>query len=146
MIIDNRKEYVEIKECHAEPGKQQATINQVRAIKYTCCVIWAPKWAPNRDCWYVISPDQLVHIAAKKERGQHTEIPFECMNFTLGFLDDNHDLCTKCKDSDLAKEVTAAIRRGRDNKVLSCLMRSLLGEIQTLKNKYFKRVQSETGD
>lgn len=137
MIVDSRKEYVEIKESHAKPGKP-ATINQVRAIKYTCCVIWAP----NRDCWYVISPDQLVHIAAKKERGQHTEIPFECMNFTLGFLNENHDLCTKCsKNSDLAEKVTAAIRRGRDNKVLSCLMSSLLDEIQTLRDKYRKRVQ-----
>lgn len=136
VVVDNRREHIEIKECHAAPGKS-ATINQVRAIKYICCVIWAP----NRDCWYVISPDQLVHIAANKDRGQHTEIPFECMNFTLKHLDDNQDLCTKCKDSDLTQTVIAAIRRGRDNKSLSCLMDSLRVDIQSLREEYRKQVR-----
>lgn len=76
--IDGANYFVEVKECHAELGKG-GTINQVRAIKFITCVVWAP----NHDCWYVISPDQLVQIAAGKSRGQHTEIAFECMNLSL---------------------------------------------------------------
>ena len=140
MTVDGRREYIEIKQC-GKLGRFGKQVNQIRVIEYICCAVWAP----NRDCWYVISPDQLVSIATRKERGQHTEIPFECMNLTLRFLDENHNFCMKCKDGDLAQTVTAAIRRGRDNKVLSCLMHSLLVEIQSLRDEYLKRVQSEIG-
>jgi len=106
VTVDGTDSYVEIKECHAEDGCN-GTINQVRAIKYICCVVWAP----NHGCWYVISPDQLVGVAATKARGQHTEIPFESMNFGLRALPDA--LHTKCSDADLGEVVRAAIRRGR---------------------------------
>ena len=103
--VDGDDHYVEIKECRSDGG----TINQVRAIKYICCVIWAPE----RGGWFVISPDQLVAIAANKDRGQHSEIPFECMNFSLNSLPG--DLHSICDDAGLAERVTTAIRRGEQN-------------------------------
>ncbi len=36
--VDGKESYVELKECHAELGSG-GTINQVRPIKYICCVI-----------------------------------------------------------------------------------------------------------
>jgi hypothetical protein len=42
--VDGSDYYVELKECHASPGRG-GTINQVRAIKYITCVIWAPEYA-----------------------------------------------------------------------------------------------------
>lgn len=87
VVVDGAEHFVEIKECHANYGVS-GTINQVRAIKFITCVIWAP----SRDCWYVLSPDQLVLLASTKSRGQHTEIPFECMNLSLDSIPSN---CTR---------------------------------------------------
>ena len=136
MTVDGDTEYVEIKECHAEIGKG-GTINQVRAIKYICCVIWAPK----HRCWYVISPNQLVRLAATKNRGQHTEIPIECMNFSLKGLPD--DLHTKCTDEQLAATVANAIRRGRRNANLHEMMHRLLKDITSTKERYREEVSNQ---
>ena len=136
VTVDGQNAYVEVKECHANIGKG-GTINQVRAIKYICCVIWAP----NHDCWYVISPDQLVRLAATKDRGQHTEIPFECMNFSLTSIPDN--LHTKCKDGQLTETVQEAIRRGRRNTGLHEMMRRLLEEVKSIKERYRNEVSSQ---
>jgi len=135
MTVDGDTAYVEIKECHAEIGKG-GTINQVRAIKYICCVTWAPK----HRCWYVISPDQPVRLAATKNRGQHTEIPFECMNFSLKGLPDY--LHTRCNDEQLAKTVEEAIRRGRKNARLHNAMCRLLEDIKSIKQRYHEEVRN----
>lgn len=134
LTVDGDREYVEVKECHAQIGKS-GTINQVRAIKYICCVIWAP----NHDRWYVISPDQLVRLAATKNRGQHTEIPFECMHFGLTSLPD--DLHTKCTDAKLAETVEEAIRRGRRNARLREMMFRLSEEIKSIRQRYREEVR-----
>jgi len=136
MTVDGDTAYVEIKACRAELGR--GTINQVRAIKYICCVIWAPK----HRCWYVISPDQLVRLAAKKNRGQHTEIPFECMTLSLNKRLPK-DLYTKCTDQQLATTVEGAIRRGRENVNLHDMMCRLLVDIESIKERYLNEVNRQ---
>ncbi|MSQ41393.1 MAG: hypothetical protein EXR55_07065 [Dehalococcoidia bacterium] len=82
VLIDKQDFYVEIKECHAPPGRS-GTLNQIRPIKYTPLMVQAPQ----RGCWYVVPAGELVRMAANKDRGQHTEIAFECMNLTLAQLE-----------------------------------------------------------
>ena len=132
--VDGKDFYVEIKECHAKPGKT-GTINQVRPIKYICCVIWAPE----QGCWYVLSPDQLVRFAAEKPRGHHNEIPFECMNFSLRSLDEKYH--TKCKGKNLAKVVVETVRRGETHASLRALMNDAFQEIRAMSEKYKQAVK-----
>ena len=134
VTLDGVDLYVEIKECHANKGKA-GTINQVRAIKYIPCVIMAP----NHECWYVISPDQLVQIAAGKSRGQHSEIPFECMNFSLNLPD---HLRTKCNDAGLSDAVHESLRRGQEVTAARHLMTELLEQIQCLRQTYQAKANS----
>ena len=68
---------LEIKICRAN------TINQVRAIRGIPLVTYAPNHVPK---WYVIGPDDLVRLVSKKQRGQHTEIPFECANLSINSI------------------------------------------------------------
>jgi hypothetical protein len=130
--VDGHDHYVELKECHASPGKG-GTINQVRAIKYITCVIWAPKYAK----WFVLSPDQLVSLASTKNRGQHTEIPFESMTIRLANLGDQfHETAD---DRELEDVVTRAIQRGEAaSAAMKELMPQLLDEIDQLKRKYLQ--------
>lgn len=132
--VDGVDHYVEVKECHAGAG-ETGTINQVRSIKFIPCVVYAPA----QRCWYVLSADQLVHLAANKGRGQHTEIPFESMNFSLRSLDAQYH--TKVADTGLADAVTAAIRRGVEATEERALMESLMGDIEKVKSKYIKAVR-----
>lgn len=132
--VDAADHYVEVKECHAAQGGG-GTINQVRAIKFITCVVWAP----NQHCWYILSPDQLVRLASTKSRGQHTEIPYECMNFTLGSLPD--DFHSKATDAELNAKVAAAIRRGAAAGDLRELMHLLLIEIIAVKTRYIEAVR-----
>lgn len=131
--VDGVEHYVEVKECHAGAG-ETGTINQVRSIKFIPCVVYAP----IQRCWYVLSADQLVHLAASKERGQHTEIPFESMNFSLRSLDAQYH--SKVADAGLADAVVAAIRRGEQASDEKALMASLLAEIEAIKKKYIKAI------
>jgi hypothetical protein len=131
--LDGSEHFVEVKECHAE-ARKGGTINQVRAIKYITCVVWAP----NQGCWYVVAPDQLVRFAANKTRGQHTEIPFESMNFNLASI--GPTLHTKANNQELATAVHTAIRRGLASPKLGELMISLLDEIVALKRRYIDAV------
>lgn len=134
VTVDGVDSYVEIKECHAA-ATASGTINQVRAIKFICCVIWAP----NHGHWYVISPDQLVGVAATKPRGQHTEVPFESMNFGLRSLPE--ELHTKSSDEQLGDVVREAIRRGRKRTDVADLLERMLGDIVALKERYRDEVR-----
>lgn len=138
VTVDGEDSYVEIKECHAA-ATANGTINQVRAIKFICCVIWAP----NHGCWYVISPDQLVGVAATKPRGQHTEIPFESMNFGLRSLPE--ELHSRCSDAELGEVVREAIRRGRRRVDVAQLLVQMLDDIVALKERYREQVRGLLG-
>ncbi|MFC1707244.1 hypothetical protein ACFL59_10600 [Planctomycetota bacterium] len=130
VAVDGRDFHVEVKECHAAYGKS-GTINQVRPIKYITCVISAPA----RQRWYVIPPNDLVRIAAKKSRGQHNEIPFECCNLTLNSLERY-----ACTDDELEARVLSAIRSGEADERLKTLMRNLLRAIQDINAQYKRDV------
>jgi hypothetical protein len=106
VAVDGEEHYVQIRECHYSEGKGGDTINQVRPIKFITCVVWAP----NLNRWYVLAPDQLVRLAASKNRGHHNEIPFECMQFSLRSLSAEYHITSS--DSELAAKVQTAIRRG----------------------------------
>ncbi len=131
---DGAEYYVEVKECHASAG-EAGTINQVRPIKFIPCVVWAP----NQQSWYILSPDQLVLLAATKKRGQHTEIPFESMNFTLSSLPAEYH--SKASDDELGAKVVAAIRRGIGAENMKDLMQSLMADIVAIKMKYIEAVR-----
>jgi len=132
VSLDGSDSYIEIKQCQSSGG----TINQVRAIKYIPCVVWAPSFGG----WYVLSPDQLIELALRKCRGQHNEISFECINFGLRSLPESlHTLCT---DDQLSDVVHEAIRRGRKHPELEQAMRDLLNDIQSLKKEFVDRVRA----
>lgn len=126
--------HIEIKRCRA-PADKSGTINQVRAIKFIPMAIWAPV----RDVWYVISPGDLVRMAASKSRGQHTEIPFECMNLSLPAATSRsaeHWLKFQCADEDLEEAVNDAILAGSREANLKAAMSDLLAELKGLRSKY----------
>ena len=130
LSLDDELAYVEVKFCGSR------TVNQVRPIKFITCAIWAPQ----QDCWYVLAPDQQVLFAARKNRGHHTEIPFECMNFSLSSL--TPEFYTKTSSGDLEAAIHSAIRRGREAKQLKELMDALFKEITELKKRYVEAVGS----
>lgn len=132
VSVDGEDHYVEIKECHAA-AHRSGTLNQVRPIKYIPLVVDAPE----RGCWYVIPANELVRIAATKERGQHTEIPFECMNLTLRQLEDKG---FECADNKLSQTVIEAVRQGKQEEALQRLMVELLEKVRELGQGYKTRV------
>lgn len=130
VVIDGDAEPVEIKECHAAPGKS-GTLNQIRPIKYITCVVHAPA----RECWYVIPAHALVTLAARKTRGQHNEIPFECCNLSLNTLEE-----FRCTDRQLEARVKQAIRESRKNAALREAMTSLTRELKALGDRYKRMI------
>ena len=58
------------------------TINQVRAVKYIPLVVLDEK----NDKWYVVPAHQVVRLVSSKERGQHTENPFESATLSTSAL------------------------------------------------------------
>jgi len=129
--VDGTDHYVEIKHCDSK-GE---SINQVRAIKFIPCVIFAPR----RACWYILSADQLVRLAASKARGQHTELAFECMLFTLNSLASTS--FSKATDAELDDTLRVAIRCGVSATGLRELMTALLADITTMKKQYIELVR-----
>ena len=127
VTVDGHEHHVEIKMCRT------STINQIRPIKFIVLAVYAP----NRGCWYVVPPNDLVHIAARKDRGQHTEIPFECMNLTISQLDDQG---FKCIDEDLPERVREAVRKGERDTETRKIMEELLIVIKKLNRMYKQKI------
>ncbi len=132
VTVDGHEYHVEIKECHASPGAS-GTINQIRPIKYITLVVYAPR----RKCWYMVPPNNLVYLAAQKCRGQHTEIPFECMNLTIRQLDDQG---FKCIDADLPNRVHEAVRKGKQDTQTRKIMGDLFSAIKALDQEYKQKI------
>ena len=125
--VDGTDEYVEIKKCST------STVNQIRAIKYICCAVWAS----DSDCWCVIPPHELVELAANKNRGQHNEIAFECMNLGLSNLLKKY----RTSNNNLSSAIHEAIRKGREFNQLPSAMNGLLRDIRELKKKHVDKVK-----
>ena len=73
LDVDREAHYVEVKQCSA------TTVNQVRAIKFIPLVVWHSRSAR----WHVLARHELVQRIVTKDRGQHTEIAFECATLSL---------------------------------------------------------------
>ncbi len=100
------------------------TLNQVRAVKYLPIVIY---FEPTGS-WYVIPAHRVVARVARKNRGQHTENPFE--SATLG-LADFADL--KVPDpADLREATLAAIAESEQYAELRDEMALVLRDARTL--------------
>jgi hypothetical protein len=97
------------------------TINQVRPIKYLPLVLY--NWTQDR--WFVIPAHRLVVDAAKKRRGQHTEIAFESVNFTLTAYAE-HEVAA----DDLREAVLAAAAESDGYPKLKQAMQDLLARLQ----------------
>ena len=98
--IDGVWYHVDVKDCTSN------TINQIRAIRYQTLVIYFD------GVWYVIPPQEVVRLVGQRNRGQHTEIPFECAALTLNQIENVY----RCSDSQLAERVYAAIRMGQQER------------------------------
>jgi hypothetical protein len=111
--------------CHIEVKKASAdTLNQVRAVKFIPLVaLHSPT-----GTWYVIPAPDVVKLVAQKERGQHTENPFESATLSLKKLDG----FKVRSESLLATAVREAIERGKSFPRLEAAMRGVLTESKRL--------------
>ena len=97
--------------------------------------------------FHVMSPDQLVRLASTPKRGsttkrgQHNEIPFECVNFSINSLKSQYH--TRCNDQNLAEEVAKAVRQGRQYPRIKTAMSELMIEICQLRETYLERVKAQ---
>lgn len=60
-------------------GATSTTLNQVRATKYITLVAYDAR----TDDWYVVPAHEVVRQVSRKQRGQHTENPFESATLSL---------------------------------------------------------------
>jgi len=132
LLINEVYHHVEIKECH-KLRTERGTINQVRAIKCIPCVIHAPKYPKN---WCVLPPQEVIRIAASRDRGQHTEIPFESMSFNLA------GVCTSffCEEDELLETTRKAIVDSATYQDILDIMGELMKSIIRVREEYRKKV------
>lgn len=121
--------YVEIKHC------EMSTINQIRAIKCIPVVVFSPDKAPRR--WAVLSPKAVTKLIIERQRGQHTEIPFECAALSRNNLPDE----AWCADAELEQRLRSALDDPATGKLKS-VMDELLVEIKALCEKYRARLRN----
>lgn len=60
------------------------TLNQVPAVKFIPLVVY---YVPDDD-WYVVPASAVVALVSRKNRGQHTENPFESATLSVRNLGD----------------------------------------------------------
>lgn len=77
------------------------TINQVRAVKYITLVVKDTRTGK----WYVVPAHEVVRLVSKKNRGQHTENPFESSTLSIRDL----EKFVVQNEADLVQRVTDAI-------------------------------------
>ena len=55
------------------------TLNQIRPHWCVPLILWHSV----ENTWYLVSATEILRLAAQKNRGQHTESPFECCNLNF---------------------------------------------------------------
>lgn len=105
-------------EGHAVEVKQSSTntINQVRPVKYLPLVVLDTRTSE----WCVVPPDAVVRLAAQRQRGQHTENPFESVALNLAKLSDYG-----VAETDLRSATIAAFRQGDRRADLKAAMQEI---------------------
>lgn len=119
---------IEIKKVSAN------TLNQVRAVKFIPLVAFHSKSSK----WYVVPAPDVVKLVAQKQRGQHTENPFESATLSLSKL----GAFEVQDESQLATAVRLAIARGNAFPSLEAAMRRVLEQSKDLAVDSRKRVSS----
>lgn len=110
-----------------------ATLNQVRAIKYLPIVVY---YAPD-DEWYVIPAHVVVAAVSQKQRGQHTENPFESATLSLTNLS-----WFRLEGPDLLRSATLeAIEESARFPELRVAMQEVLQESRALADSSLERVR-----
>lgn len=123
--------YVEIKQA------SRTTLNQVRAVKYILLVAY---FVPEEQ-WYVVPANEVVRQCASKERGQHTENPFESATLNLNKL-----AKFKVDDAQLREEALAAIAEAAEYPRLHALMESVLAASKLLAKRSVSRANVALAD
>ena len=80
------------------------TVNQVRAVKDVPLI-----YSPPTDEWFVVPADAIVALVAEKDRGQHTENPFESATMSLNRVRRCADPYA-CDPKNLTEQTCAAIK------------------------------------
>jgi len=122
-VLDGRE--VEVKRV------KKTTINQVRPLKYLPLVLY--QWTTDR--WFVIPAHRIVLDTARKTRGQHTEIAFESVDFSLKSYE-----AFECSPEDLRSTVLARAEEADQYPKLKEAMESLLAELQTTARSHREKV------
>lgn len=99
------------------------TLNQVRPVKYLPLVALDKRTSE----WYVVPPDVVVYLAAQRDRGQHTENPFESVTLNLAKLSD-----FRVAEADLRSATIAAFRQGDRRSDLRAAMQEIHGRSSAL--------------
>ena len=86
------------------------TINQIRPHWCVPLILWHSV----QNTWYLVSAAEVLRLAAQKNRGQHTESPFECCNLNfrevLSYECPSSQLVARVKESDAELEASPRIR------------------------------------
>jgi len=109
------------------------TLNQVRAVKFIPLVAF-----DTRDAaWFVIPAPEIIRLVVEKERGQHTENPFESATLSLANLQS-----FRVKESQLKSAVLLAIEEGKKKPLLKAAMDEILRESRDLSTKSRAKVRA----
>ena len=114
-LIDGRP--VEVKQASTN------TLNQVRAVKYLPLIVLDKR----TDDWYVVPPDVIVRLVARRSRGQHTENPFESVTISRTKIRD-----CKVDEADLRAATIGALRQGDSRPDLRDAMREIKDKASSL--------------
>jgi hypothetical protein len=111
-----------------------ATLNQVRATKYITLVAFEV----GTGSWYVVPAHEVVRGVARKQRGQHTENPFESATLSLR----NLEAFRVVDPSGLREAVLAAVGASQKYPRLHDEMRLVLTESRRLADEALARVRA----
>jgi len=109
------------------------TLNQVRAVKYITLVAYDAE----RDEWFVVPACDVVALIATKERGQHTENPFESSTLSLRNLGPY-----KVASTNLSTAWAAAVLKSEGKPLLAQKMKDVLQECKDLSTAHKKAVRA----
>jgi hypothetical protein len=124
-ILDGH--FIEIKRATSN------TLNQVRAVKYTTMVAYHE---PS-DTWYVVPAHEIVRQVSRKNRGQHTENPFESATLSIANL--GH--CRVDSAASLREATLKAIAESANRPDLQAAMAEVLVESKEVAARSVEKVR-----